>query len=72
MGNESNDKKRTGQMPTRVGGEDRIEGKIDRDLEDSFPAGDPPGWTLGVRRRGAGKEEEDADGSSPAVTGDTT
>ena len=47
--------------------EDRIEGKIDRDLRDSFPASDPPGWVLGVRRKPAEEAAEDTGG---AATGD--
>ena len=43
--------------------EDRIEAKIDRDLRDSFPASDPPGWVLGVKRKPAEKEVEDDGGN---------
>jgi len=68
MESESNDQKQMQKLPPRVVSEDRIEAKMDRDLMDSFPASDPPGWTLGVERRKA--KEEEADGSSPAVTGD--
>ena len=69
MNGEADDKKQTEETPAPVGGEDRIEAKIDRDLRDSFPASDPPGWVLGVRRPPAEKEEED-DSSSSAPTED--
>jgi hypothetical protein len=70
MNSESNDKQQTEETPTAVGGEDRVEGKIDRDLRDSFPASDPPGWVLGVERPAAVKEEED-DSPPSAATGDS-
>jgi hypothetical protein len=59
MESEPDDEKRTeGQQPG-LASEDRVEAKIDRDLADSFPASDPPGWVLGVNRPSAEKEEED-------------
>jgi hypothetical protein len=70
MGIKSKEKKRREELPTDAGSEDRIEAKIDRDLQDSFPASDPPGWVLGVNRSPVEKEEKD-DGSSSAVTDDT-
>jgi hypothetical protein len=54
-----------------VASEDRVEAKIDRDLSDSFPASDPPGWVLGVKSRPAEEEEGEADGSSTSVEDDT-
>ena len=70
MNHETDDKTQAEGTPTPAGSEDRIEGKIDRDQQDSFPASDPPGWVLGVNRPPAEKEGED-DGSPSAATGDS-
>ena len=70
MTSETDDKQQAEETPTPAGSEDRVEAKIDRDLRDSFPASDPPGWVLGVERPPAEKEGED-DSSPSAATGDT-
>ena len=56
------------EEPTVLASEDRIEAKIDRDLRDSFPASDPPGWVLGVKPHDLPQEE--MDNSSSSVTND--
>lgn len=68
MSSETDDKQQTEETPALVRSEDRIEGKIDRDLQDSFPASDPPGWVLGVKRPPETEGEDDS--SLSAATGD--
>lgn len=64
MAVDSDDRKPEDDSSPRAEGRDRIEEKIDRDLKDSFPASDPPGWVLGVKRPRPAKEENDEDKSS--------
>ena len=49
----------------RQGGEQMSEEEIDYNLLGSFPASDPPSWTLGVRPRKASREE--FEGEKPSI-----
>ena len=67
MENKSDGEERAEERPADAASGDRVEAKIDRDLRDSFPASDPPGWVLGVRRPPAEKEEEGDEGATPSA-----
>lgn len=45
-------------------GEEMSEAEIDKNLNGSFPASDPPSWTLGTDHREEGSAEDKSTGSS--------
>lgn len=53
--------RKTGLKPDQTEGRP-TEAQIDRTLEQSFPASDPPGWTLGLEQTGAHTHKQQADG----------
>lgn len=56
MNEEENDSVRA---PGAEGEGAMSEDEIDANLEDTFPASDPPAWTLGSDHRPAGEERDD-------------
>lgn len=53
------------QDEARVGGEQMSEAEIDYNVMGSFPASDPPSWTLGVRPHKTCSEEFEGEKPSP-------
>ncbi|HET6852252.1 MAG TPA: hypothetical protein VFH46_08000 [Pyrinomonadaceae bacterium] len=53
------------QMEACQDGEQMSEAEIDYNVMGSFPASDPPSWTLGVRPRKTCREEFEGEKPSP-------
>lgn len=53
------------QTEARQGGEQMSEAEIDYNVMGSFPASDPPSWTLGVRPSKTSREEFEGEKPSP-------
>lgn len=59
--------------PAAQGGDEMDEGEVDSNIEGTFPASDPPSWTLGTnhrRRAPAGEESGGSDGADVAGADD--
>ena len=61
---ERNDKERDDAEP-RQGGDQMSEAEIDYNVMGSFPASDPPSWTLGVRPHKTSHDEFEGEPPSP-------
>jgi len=53
------------RVEARQGGEQMSEAEIDYNIMGTFPASDPPSWTLGVRPRKTRSEEFEGEKPSP-------
>jgi hypothetical protein len=47
------------------GGDEMSEAEIDKNLQDTFPASDPPSWTLGTNHREETSVENESDKDEP-------
>jgi hypothetical protein len=54
----SKNEERTAQVPPQPQEGEMSESEIDRNLEDTFPASDPPSWTLGTDHGEAPEEDQ--------------
>jgi hypothetical protein len=61
----TNDSKGREDADVRQGGEQMSEAEIDYNVMGSFPASDPPSWTLGVRPRKTTREVFEGEKPSP-------
>ena len=61
----ANDKKDGELAEARQGGEGMSEAEIDYNVMGTFPASDPPSWTLGVRPRKTSRDVFEGETPSP-------